>query len=509
MDLSAVDVSPVIRSLSVLADPRVVALVLLGNIIGLVFGVLPGISGGQAFVVLLPLTFGWPPEIALWFLMGMLGATSFGGAMCAILINVPGDTQNAATCFDGYPMARRGEATRAMGIAAMANIVGTTFGTLVLVLLFPIMQAIVLAFGPPEFFWLAVMGLIMIAIAARGSFLKGLIGGGVGIMLGIIGFSPVLGVGRFTGGRDYLFDGVQIIALFIGLFAIAQAIDFSVPGTGVAAGPSRFSHWSQLLVGLRDVVARPATMLRAAAIGTFAGMIPGIGATAASFISYAVAKQFSQQKALFHNGNPEGIIASEGAVNAKEPGGLLPMLAFGIPGSIEAALVLAALIFHGAQPGPFLIRDNPGVVWAIVLSLWISNVFGTVLGIGVSNYLARLTQIPVVYLTPLILVLSLTGTYLWRQNVWDVFVAIIAGVFGYFFTKAGFSVVTLIIGFLLGEIAERAYFQSMQISNGSFGVFFARPTSLAIVTLSALIVVALLVRHVRLRSSLRRQAATV
>jgi putative tricarboxylic transport membrane protein len=508
MDLSTIDLGPVVRSLSLLGDPHVLGLVLLGNLIGLIFGVLPGISGGQAFVILLPLTFGWPPEVALWFLMGMLGATSFGGAMCAILINVPGDTQNAATCFDGYPMARRGEATRAMGIAAMANIVGTTFGTLVLVLLFPIMQAIVLAFGPPEFFWLAVMGLIMIAIAARGSFLKGLIGGGVGIMLGIVGFSPVLGVGRYTGGRDYLFDGVQIIALFIGLFAIAQAIDFSVPGAGVAQGSGRFSHWSQLLVGFRDVLARPGTMLRTAAIGTFAGMIPGIGATAASFISYAVAKQFSKHKALFHNGNPEGIIASEGAVNAKEPGGLMPMLAFGIPGSVEAALVLAALIFHGAQPGPFLIRDNPGVVWAIVLSLWVSNVFGTLLGIGASNWLARLTQIPVVYLAPLILALSLTGTYLWRQNVWDVFVAVAAGVFGYFFTKAGFSVVTLIIGFLLGEIAERAYFQSMQISNGTFGIFFARPASVTIFALSTLIVVSLLVRHVRLRSTVRRQVVT-
>ncbi|HEY0581079.1 MAG TPA: tripartite tricarboxylate transporter permease [Chloroflexota bacterium] len=507
MDLSSIDLGPVVNSLSLLTDPKVLGLVLLGNVIGLVFGVLPGISGGQAFVILLPLTFGWAPEVALWFLMGMLGATSFGGAMCAILINVPGDTQNAATCFDGYPMTRRGEATRALGIAAMANILGTTFGTIVLVLSFPIMQAIVLAFGPPEFFWLSLMGLIMIAIAARGSFLKGLIGGGVGIMLGIIGFSPVLGVGRYTGGRDYLFDGVQLIALFIGLFAIAQAIDFSVPSKDSTPSSGKFSSWSLLLVGFRDVLARPGTMLRTALIGTFAGMIPGIGATAASFISYAVAKQFSKHKKLFHHGNPEGIIASEGAVNAKEPGGLLPMLAFGIPGSIEAALVLAALIFHGAQPGPFLIRDNPGVVWAIVMSLWVSNIFGTLLGISVCNFLARLTQIPVVYMSPLILVLSLTGTYLWRQNLWDVFVAIAAGIFGYFFTKAGFSVVTLIIGFLLGEIAEKAYFQSMQISNGSYAVFFARPSSLVIVAIVALTVVFMLVRHARLRSTVRGQAA--
>jgi putative tricarboxylic transport membrane protein len=302
-----------------------------------------------------------------------------------------------------------------------------------------------------------------------------------------------------------LFDGVQLIALFIGLFAIAQAIDFSVPSKDSSPLSGKFNSWSLLLVGVRDVVSRPLTMLRTAAIGTFAGMIPGIGATAASFISYAVAKQFSKNKRLFHNGNPEGIIASEGAVNAKEPGGLLPMLAFGIPGSVEAALVLAALIFHGAQPGPFLIRDNPGVVWAIVLSLWVSNVFGTLLGISVCNLLARLTQIPVVYMAPLILALSLTGTYLWRQNLWDVFVAIAAGIFGYFFTKAGFSVVTLIIGFLLGEIAEKAYFQSMQISNGSYAVFFGRPASLVIASFIALTVIFMLTRHARLRAAARRQ----
>jgi putative tricarboxylic transport membrane protein len=247
-------------------------------------------------------------------------------------------------------------------------------------------------------------------------------------------------------------------------------------------------------------------MLRTAAIGTFGGMIPGIGATAASFISYAVAKQFSRHKALFHNGNPEGIIASEGAVNAKEPGGLLPMLAFGIPGSVEAALILSALIFHGAQPGPFLIRDSPGVVWAIVLSLWVSNVFGTFLGVGVCNWLARLTQIRPVYMAPLILALSMAGTYLARNNLWDVFVAILAGVFGYFFTKAGFSVVTLIIGFLLGEIAERAYFQSMQISGGSLGVFLERPPSQVIAALVALIVLAMIWRNMRVRSAARVQA---
>lgn len=505
MDAAGLDLAPVLRTLSLLTRPDVIALVILGNLIGLLFGVLPGISGGQAFVVVLPLTYGWQPEVAILFLMGMLGATSFGGAMCAILINVPGDTQNAATCFDGYPMARRGEATRALGIAALSNILATSFGTVVLIAFFPIMQSIVLAFGPPEFFWLAVVGLLMIALAAHGSFLKGLVGGGLGMLLGLVGFSPVLGVNRFTGGRDFLFDGIQLVPLFVGLFAIAQAIDFCLTDTSDNAPVATFSGWRRLFEGFSDVLHAPVVLLRSSAIGTFGGMIPGIGATAAAFISYAVSKHFSKTRHLYHRGNPEGIIASEAAVNAKEPGGLLPMLAFGIPGSLEAALVLAALIFHGAQPGPFLIRDNPSMVWSIVLSLWISNVFGTVLGVVIANWLARLATVKVVYLAPLIVVLSLVGTYLWRNNLWDIFVAVIAGVAGYALSKAGYSAVTFIIGYLLGDIAERAFFQSMQISQNNPAIFFQRGPSIAMAGILAVVLVGMLWRNSHLRGAVPRQ----
>jgi putative tricarboxylic transport membrane protein len=235
-------------------------------------------------------------------------------------------------------------------------------------------------------------------------------------------------------------------------------------------------------------------------------MIPGIGATAAAFISYTIAHQFSSKPRLFHHGNPEGIIASEAAINAKEPGGLMPMLAFGIPGSIEAALVLGAFIFHGIEPGPFLLRDHPGVVWALLLSLWVSNVFGTLLGVFIARWLAKVTTVRVAYLAPIILVCSLVGTYLWRGNVWDMFVAIGAGACGYFLAKAGFSVVTLVIGYLLGDIAERAFFQSMQISDGNALIFVERPTALAICGVTLLFVALAVWRSQRFRARKRRVA---
>jgi putative tricarboxylic transport membrane protein len=503
------DFSPILNNLALLTRPDVIGLVLLGNLIGLFFGVLPGVSGGQAFIVLLPLTFGWQPEVAIWFLMGMLGATSFGGAMSAILINVPGDTQNAATTFDGYPMTQRGEAMRALGIAATSNILGTMLATLVLVGLFPVMRTIVLSFGPPELFGLAVLGLFMIALAAQGSFLKGLVGGGLGVLLALIGFSSAMGVSRFTLGRDYLWDGVQIVALFVGLFAIAQSIDFCVAGSTVVKSGASFTGWRNLLVGAGDVFREWKALLRSAAIGCFGGMIPGIGATAASFISYAVAKQFSNKPQMFHKGNPEGIIAAETAVNAKEPGGLMPMLAFGIPGSIEAALILAALILHGVQPGPFLLRDRPGVVWSIVLALLVANVFGTLLGVFMSNWLAKLTQVRVVYMAPVMLALCLVGTYSFRGNLWDMFVAIIAGIVGYMLSKAGFSVVTLVIGFLLGEVAERTFFQSMSISNNDFFSFFTlqRPALLLIFAFLLIVILAAFWRTQQLRRGARHLAA--
>lgn len=492
---------PIAHSLSLLARPEVLALVLLGNVIGLTFGFIPGLSGGMAFVILLPLTFGWDPEVALWFLVGMLGTSSFGGAMPAILINVPGTTMNAATTFDGYPMAQRGEATRALGIAAMASIQGAVLGLLVLLALIPLMRAIVLAFGPPEVFWLVVMGLATIALAAHGSFVKGLASGGVGVLLSLVGFSSVLGVARFSGRSDYFWDGIQLVSLFIGLFAVAQAIEFCVGGSSVARPGAVFAGWSGLWTGFRDVLRAPGITIRSSIVGTIIGIIPGIGGTAAAFISYVVAQQFSRKRHLFHRGNPEGIIASEAASNAKEFGALVPMLALGIPGSVEAGLVLGALIFFGIQPGPFLMRDHPGAVWALILSLAVSNVFGTFLGIAFANGLARLTSIRVVYLAPVILAASMVGTYLWRTNLWDMFVAIAAGLIGYVMNKAGFSVVTLIIGYLLGNLAERAFAQSMMISNGSPLIFFQGPVTITIAVLTILFVAAVFWRTRQLRAA--------
>jgi putative tricarboxylic transport membrane protein len=486
--LFGIDLTPLVHSLSYLTRPDVIGLVLLGNLIGLFFGFLPGVSGGQAFIVALPLTFGWEPEVAIWFLMGMLGASPFGGAMSSILINVPGDTQSAATAFDGYPMTKRGESTRALGIAAVSDIAGASIGMLVLVALFPLMQTIVLSFGPPELFWLAVLGLFTIAIAAQGSFVKGLVGGGFGALLGLVGFSSVMSVNRYTLGTDYLFDGVQLVSLFVGLFAIAQSIEFCVSGKRQKRVRASFSNWRLILTGAADVVHERVALARSAAIGALGGMIPGIGATAASMLSYAIGKQFSRNPGRFHNGSPEGLISAETAVSAKELGGLMPMLAFGIPGSLEAVLILAALILHGIQPGPFLLRDHAGVVWSIVLALWVSNVVGTSLGLALSNVLARLTSVRTVYLAPVVLALSMVGTYIWRGNFYDMLVAIVAGLFGYILRQAGFSLVTFIIGFLLAGIAERAFYQSVLISNGSLAIFFSRPAAIAVFGITALFI---------------------
>ncbi len=491
------DLSPIWGTLGQLARPEVFGLMLLGNVIGLVFGVLPGVGGGNAFILFLPLTFGWDPEVAIWFLMGMQGASSFGGSLPAILIKVPGDTVNAVAIFDGYPMTRRGEATRALGIDVMSNILGATIGAIVVIALLPVMRSAVLLFGPPELFWVAIMGLFTIALASGGNFLKGLAGGAVGILFSLIGYSSVIGVQRFTLGRDYLWDGVQLISLFIGLFAIAQVIEFCTAEVPISRLTTGFKGFEGLKRGAIEVLGMPGHLIRSSAIGTLAGIIPGIGATASAFISYAMAIQFSKKKHLFHHGNPEGLVAANASINAKEMGSLIPALGFGIPGSVEGALILAALLFHGLQPGPFLLRDQPGIVWALIVSLWISNVFGTLLGLFWANWLSRLMAIRVVYMAPVILVSSLMGVYLVRNNIWDIFTAIFFGMVGYGLNKAGFPVVTFVIGFLLGQIAEKYFFQATQISLGDPAVFFESGISKSIAAITVLMVLGVIWSGVR------------
>ncbi|MEE8472985.1 MAG: tripartite tricarboxylate transporter permease [Dehalococcoidia bacterium] len=481
------------KALALMGEWQVILLLMLGTVIGLVFGAMPGIGAIQAMVLALPFTFGMDPARAMFFFTGIMGAVAFGGSISAILFNIPGTAVNAATCFDGHPMARKGEAGRALGISATASGLGAIFGIMVLVLLIPAVRMIVMAFGPPEFFMLILFGLMMVTFATRGNMLKGLAAAGVGIMISLIGFGEVTAVLRFDfGSRNYLWDGILLVPFLIGIFAFGELIHYAVRGGSIAnkMDSGAIGGVREALSGAREVFRYKMCFLRSSVIGVVIGILPGIGGAVSNFVSYVIAMQTSPHRALFGTGHPEGVIASEAANDSKDGGALLPTVAFAIPGSAEMAVLLGIFILFGMAPGPFFIREHGDVLWALILGLLFSNLLTSTFGLLGARWLAKLTFVNVRYLIPVIFTLGMAGTYVLRENVWDVAVAVMGGVLGWSLVRFGFPMLPLIIGYILGRLAEKAFLQSLQMSFGDYfvfvrfqGIFPERPISFILLVL--------------------------
>lgn len=478
---------PLVQALGQLSQPANLLVLAVGAVAGLVLGALPGLFLA-GLTIGMTFTFGWDPGTAMFLMAGMMGAATEGGSVPAILLNIPGEAPNAATCFDGHPMARRGEAGRAVGLAAASSFLGAVVGMCFLMILIPFVKIIVLSFGPPEFFMLVVFGLLTVAYAARGNMLKGLVSAGIGVLLSLIGFSPVHGVLRFNFGSDnYLWDGIPLVPFFIGLFAIAELVNHVLRGETIAAGGERIKVGVfGAFAGFLEVFRYKATLVRSSAIGILAGIIPGIGGVLANFLSYSMTVQFSKNRELFGTGNPEGIIASEASNDAKDGGALLPTIIFGIPGSAGMAVLLGAFILHGLQPGFFFVREHMDIVFVLIFGFVVSNFLASLMAAFGADILARVTTLRVGYVVPAAFLLSVGGAYAARENVWDIGIAILAGVLGFAFNRFGFSLVTLVIGFLLGVRAELSFVQSLQISAGSYAIFFNRPVTVVLMALSLL-----------------------
>lgn len=469
------------EALGYLSNPATLGYVLIGTTAGLIFGVLPGLGGVAALAILLPLTYGMKPMVAMFFLASIMGAVPFGGSVTAILLNTPGTPMNAATCLDGHPMAQKGEAKKALGIAATASGLGALFGILILLLILPVVRRVILLFGPPEFFVLVLFGLATVAMAAKGSFLKGLIAGGIGILFSLIGYSEVFGGLRFTYGSEHLWDGFSLVPVLVGIFAVSELINYALRGGTIAS--VKTSRSGRILDGVKEVFRYKANFFRSSSIGTIIGIIPGVGGTAANFIAYIVAKQHAKNPETFGSGNPEGVIATESANNAKDGGALLPTVGFGIPGSAEMAILLGAFILHGLTPGPMLVKENLDIVIALILGLVVSNLLASTFGLLTANGLAKITRINVKYLVPIVMAFCFVGAYAMRENIWDVLVTLVFGLLGYGMIRHGFSQVCLVIGFVLGGLAEKSFHQSIMMAYGSYKIFFYRPISFFLILL--------------------------
>jgi putative tricarboxylic transport membrane protein len=466
----------------------------LGTVIGLVFGVIPGLGGTTAIALLIPLTYGMHPAEAITLMGGIMGSVSFGGSITAILINTPGIAPAAATCFDGYPLAQQGKAGLAIGAAGAASSLGGLLGVVVLVAVIPLAKQIVLLFGPPEFFWLAIMGLSAIALSTGGRFLRGLIAGLLGLLLSFVGYDAVSGGIRFTAGIEYLWDGVPLVPALTGLFAISEMINLSVKGGTVVTSGQANVAITRVMDGVRAVFTHYRVTLRGSAIGTFIGAVPGVGGTVASFLSYASTLHADKDPASFGKGNIKGVIAPEAANNAKDGGALIPTLAFGIPGSAEMAIFLGVLIQHGMEPGPMLLIEHQGIVFTLILALSASCVLATVMGLAVTRQLALITLVDVHVLVPAVVALSFVGVYALHNNIGDVITAFVFGGLGYLMIRFDYPRITMVIALVLGELAERGFHQSMMMADGTVSVLFTRGISLVLFVITALIMVTPAVR---------------
>ncbi|MFC1873138.1 tripartite tricarboxylate transporter permease [Chloroflexota bacterium] len=480
-----------------LGEIEVILILFLGVLIGMVIGVLPGLSGVVALGIVIPFTFGWEPIVAMYLFIGIMGSSMFSGSVTAILLNTPGTPPNAATCFDGHPMARQGHAGKALGISATASGLGAIVGVIVLAGLIPIMRMVVLAFGPAEMFWIILFGLVAVSFAARGNMIKGLIAGGLGILISLIGYSYVhSNVPRFTGGSYYLWDGVQLVPFMVGLLAVSEVINYTVRGGTIAQGEMK-GKLTGVLDGVKEVFRHKIAFFRSAAIGTGIGIVPGVGGVTASFLSYTTAMQTSKHPETFGTGNPEGVLAPEASNNAKDAGALIPALSFGIPGDPSTAMLLAAFVLHGLEPGPMLLVHHLDIAWALIFGLVIANVITSTLGLIVAPYLAKLSNIRVRYIAPVVLVLCFSGVFVIRGNIWDVVLTLIAGIFGYGLNRFGFPVICLVIGYILGVIAEISYFQAIRSNWGSYSIFFTSPISQTLIILLVIILLIPVITKIR------------
>ncbi len=466
-----------------LTDPYLLLLLLIATIGGVFIGALPGLNATTGAALLLPFTLTMEPMPAIATMTAIYCSATFAGAITAILINTPGTAASATTCLDGYPMAQRGEAGRALGMAVVSSTFGGIFSVLCLMLAAPLLARAAYNFSPPEYFALTLFGLSMLASIGDGSALKNLIAGGLGILIAMIGVDNLTSVERFTFGSYELYEGIGFVPVMIGVFGISELL---VQSQQLHIKRETIRMKSVELPGRKDYRKTWRTILRSSGIGTFIGILPAEGATVASMIGYNEAKRWSRNPDEFGKGAIEGVAGSEAANNAATGGAMVPTLALGIPGSATAAVILAGLMVHGLRPGPAMFTEQADFAYAIFWSMMLVNILFLIIGLRGAKIFARVTLIPVQVLWPSVFVFSIVGAYALDQSMFDVWVALGSGVIGYFMRRYGFSVVPLAIGLILGGMLEQRLGQSMVMLDEKWWLMFSRPLTLLFLVLTAL-----------------------
>lgn len=475
----------------------------LGIILGFLFGALPGIGGNVAIGLLIPFTYYLDPVVGIVCLLAIGKGTSFGGSIPAILLNMPGTSQASFTAIDGHQLTQKGQSKKALHTALYSSVIGDLFSDIVLLLVAAPIAAVALKVGPPEYAAIVLFALLIIGAMVGSSPIKGMISTGFGLLLGTVGRDLFTAKARFTFDIANLDDGFAIVPILLGLLVFSEAFVQLRKETGgrhqdIALNGMALSRGGESLK-ISELIPLLPTILRSGAIGTFIGATPGLGATVGAFLSYLTAKRLSRPEDKIGQGGLKGIAAAEAGNSAGTGANLIPLVTLGIPGNIEAALVLGAFMIHGLTPGPFLMEQQGPIVYAIFLSLIVANLLLISMGFGFIRLARYALAIDKRILFPLILLVATIGVYATTRQIFDVGVMYLFGVLGYAMRRAGFSPLPMLIAFLLGPLLEDGVRRALIMSGGNPVIFLERPISLVFVGLAALTLVAMIWRGVRNR----------
>lgn len=488
------------QSLFDVLQPETMLLMLAGIAIGFVVGILPGLGGSVTLALMLPFVFGMDPVQAFAFLLGMWVVTATTGDITSVLFGVPGEATAAATVFDGYPMTKRGEAGRALGAALVASTQGALLGAFFLALSVPVLRPLVLAFGPPEFFMLTMLGLTFIVGLSGRNVLKGFLMAALGILVALVGIDPQAGVPRYAFGQLYLWDGIALVPLVVGLFAGPEVLQLMLSKTSIAKRDAS-NNLGGVRQGVRDTFRHWSVVVRSSAIGIGIGIIPGIGGSVSQFIAYGHAQQTSKHPEEFGKGSIEGVLAAGANNNAKDSGSLVPTIAFGIPGSLGAAVLLGAFLITGLNPGPDMLTTNLDVTYSMVWIMVLANIVAVTISLLLLRQLVKLTFIRGTWLVPFLLVLLGIGAFTASNNFNDIFVMLAAAALGVVAIHWDWPRVPFLLAVVLGSLAERYLFLSYSLHGWSW---LSHPSVLALAALMLFVVLWSYYRSLR-----RRKAAAM
>jgi len=474
----------------------------IGVLIGTLVGVLPGLGPAAAIALLLPTTFKVSPVSATIMLAGIYYGAMYGGSTTSILVNIPGEAASVVTCLDGHQMALRGRAGPALGIAAFGSFIAGTFAVIALTFIGPFLSNIALKFGPPEYFSLMIVGITVLTYLSSGSMVKALLMAGVGLILSGVGMDTISGHYRFTFNIQSLLNGVEVVPVAMGLFGISEVLlnlETEIKREILA------TRIRNLFPTLKDWAKCIGSIVRGSILGFFLGILPGGGAVIASFASYAIEKKVSKHPEEFGKGAIQGVAGPEAANNAGAGGSFIPLLTLGIPANPVMAILLGALMIHGLQPGPLLMKDAPDLFWGTIVSMYIGNGMLLVLNLPLIPMWVKVLKVPYYLLYPLILLFCLIGAYSLSNSVADVIAMLIFGILGFLMKRFRYEGAPLILALVLGQKLETSLRRSLIMSHGDFSIFISRPISLGFLIIAALLLIIPIITQRRKLSALREE----